>query len=108
MGETYRENIRYRETEKDILTFVSQQRRRGHRSNREQRRPVSGNRRARYRSLVQSAVYGIFRSTVDGRFLAVKPGTDCHAGLPWLGRDACASNVGRCLPGAPMDRENHS
>ena len=36
---------------------------------------------ARYRSLVQSAVYGIYRSSLEGRFLDVNPALIAHAGL---------------------------
>ena len=69
--QTYRENIRYRQTEKDILTFVSQHVAAAieHKRSEDQLRQSE----ARYRSLVQSAVYGIYRSTVDGNFLAVNP-----------------------------------
>jgi PAS domain S-box-containing protein len=69
--QTYRENIRYRQTEKDILTFVSQHVAAAieHKRSEDQLRQSE----ARYRSLVQSAVYGIYRSTVDGHFLAVNP-----------------------------------
>jgi PAS domain S-box-containing protein len=69
--QTYREKIRYRETEKDILTFVSQHVAAAieHKSSEDQLRQSE----ARYRSLVQSAVYGIYSSTVGGQFLAVNP-----------------------------------
>ncbi len=69
--QTYRENIRYRQTEKDILTFVSQHVATAieHKRSEDQLRQSE----ARYRSLVQSAVYGIYRSTVEGNFLAVNP-----------------------------------
>src|SRR5437588_602611 len=69
--QTYRDNIRYREAEKDILTFVSRHVATAieHRRNQEELRLSE----ARYRSLVQSAVYGIFQASVDGKFLAVNP-----------------------------------
>jgi PAS domain S-box-containing protein len=69
--QTYRENIRYRQTEKDILTFVSQHVAAAieHKRSEDQLRQSE----SRYRSLVQSAVYGIYRSTADGQFLAVNP-----------------------------------
>ncbi|HWX53109.1 MAG TPA: ATP-binding protein, partial [Verrucomicrobiae bacterium] len=60
------ENIRYGEAEKDILIFVSQhlagaiQRKR----NQEALRESEG----RYRGLVQSAVYGMYHSTMEDRF----------------------------------------
>jgi PAS domain S-box-containing protein len=69
--QTYKENIRYREADKDLLTFVSQHVATAieHKRNQEELRLSE----ARYRSLVQSAVYGIFRASMDGKFLAVNP-----------------------------------
>ena len=69
--QSYDTNVRYSERDKEILTYVSQHisvaivRRR-----QEEALRVS---EARYRSLVESAVYGIYRSTVDGKFLDVNP-----------------------------------
>src|SRR5262249_6443857 len=59
------------ERDKEILTFVSQQLASAidHKRHEEALRRSE----ARYRSLVQSAVYGIYRATVDGRFLDVNP-----------------------------------
>ena len=67
--QTYRENIRYREPEKDILTFVARHVATAieHKRNQEELRQSE----TRYRSLVQGAVHGIFRTTLDGKFLAV-------------------------------------
>jgi len=69
--QSYTPTIRFREREKEILTFVSQQLA----SAIEHKRHEEALRRseARYRSLVQSAVYGIYRSNFEGRFLDVNP-----------------------------------
>jgi two-component system, cell cycle sensor histidine kinase and response regulator CckA len=67
----YSENYRFGERDKDVLTLVSQQlaaaidRKRNEQALR--RSEVS------YRSLIQTAVYGIYRSSLDGRFLDVNP-----------------------------------
>ncbi len=101
--QTYRENIRYRETEKDILTFVSQHVAAAieHKSSEDQLRQSE----ARYRSLVQSAVYGIYRSTVDGQFLAVNP-----ALIGMLGyrseEEMLTLRIGHDVYLEPMEREN--
>ena len=69
--QSYDEDIRYADKDKEILTFVSQ-----HiasaidRKRKEEALRIS---EARYRSLVQSAVYGIYRSSADDRFLDVNP-----------------------------------
>jgi two-component system cell cycle sensor histidine kinase/response regulator CckA len=67
--QTYSENIRYGERDKEILTFVARQLA----SAVEIKRNEQALRRseARYRSLVQSSVYGIYRSSLDGRFLDI-------------------------------------
>jgi len=69
--QSYREDVRFGERDKEILTFVSQQLASAidHKRHEEALRQSE----ARYRSLVQSAVYGIYRSTLDGRFLDVNP-----------------------------------
>ncbi|HMK22039.1 MAG TPA: PAS domain S-box protein, partial [Terriglobales bacterium] len=69
--QSYNENLRFGERDKEILTFVSQQLASAidHKRHEEALRRSE----ARYRSLVQSAVYGIYRATVDGRFLDVNP-----------------------------------
>ncbi len=69
--QSYSENVRFQEKDKDILTFVSQQLASAieHKRHEEALR----NSEARYRSLVQSAVYGIFRISVTGQFLDVNP-----------------------------------
>lgn len=69
--QSYTENVRFGERDKEILTFVSQQLASAidHKRHEEALRRSE----ARYRSLVQSAVYGIYRASVDGRFLDVNP-----------------------------------
>ncbi len=69
--QSYTEKTRYTEKEKDILTFVSQQISNAIVEKRSQQalRESEG----RYRSLVQSAVHGIFRCSADGKFLSANP-----------------------------------
>jgi two-component system, cell cycle sensor histidine kinase and response regulator CckA len=69
--QSYTDNVRFREKDKEILTFVSQQ----VASAVEHKRNEQALRRseARYRSLVQSAVYGIYRASLEGKFLDVNP-----------------------------------
>src|SRR6266852_6088990 len=69
--QSYTENVRFGEWDKDILMFVSQQLASAidHKSNEEALRRSE----ARYRSLVQKAVYGIYRSSLQGKFLDVNP-----------------------------------
>ena len=69
--QSYSNNVRFGEREKEILPFVSQQLA----SAIEYKRNEEALRRseARYRSLVQSAVYGIYRSSLEGRFFDVNP-----------------------------------
>jgi PAS domain S-box-containing protein len=69
--QTYSKSIRYAERDKEILTFVARQ----VASAVEIKRNEQALRRseARYRSLVQSSVYGIYRSSLEGRFLDVNP-----------------------------------
>lgn len=69
--QSYTANVRFREKEKEILMFVSQQLA----SAIEHKRHEEALRRseARYRSLVQSAAYGICRLTLGGAFLDVNP-----------------------------------
>jgi len=69
--QTYSSNIRYGDRDKEILTFVARQ----VASAVEIKRNEQALRRseARYRSLVQSSVYGIYRSSLEGRFLDVNP-----------------------------------
>ncbi|MBV9480049.1 MAG: PAS domain S-box protein [Acidobacteria bacterium] len=69
--QSYNQDIRFSEKHKEILTFVSQQLA----SAIEHKRHEEALRRseARYRSLVQSAAYGIYRARRDGKFLEVNP-----------------------------------
>lgn len=69
--QTYSKNIRYGQRDKEILTFVARQLA----SAVEIKRNEQALRRseARYRSLVQSSVYGIYRASLEGRFLDINP-----------------------------------
>jgi PAS domain S-box-containing protein len=69
--QSYTENVRFGERDRDILKFVSQQ----IATAIEHKRYEEALRRseARYRSLILSAAYGIYRCTVAGRFLDVNP-----------------------------------
>jgi two-component system, cell cycle sensor histidine kinase and response regulator CckA len=69
--QSYTGNVRFEEKEKEILTFVSQQLASAieHKRNEEALRRSE----TRYRSLVQSAAYGIYRSSLEGRFFDVNP-----------------------------------
>src|ERR1051326_5329815 len=69
--QSYNRNTRFGEKEKEILNFVSQQVARAveHKRSQEALRRSE----ARYRSVVQNAAYGIYRSSMDGRFLDVNP-----------------------------------
>jgi PAS domain S-box-containing protein len=101
--QTYRENIRYRQTEKDILTFVSQHVAAAieHKRSEDQVRQSE----ARYRSLVQSAVYGIYRSTLDGQFLAVNPALIAMLGYE-SEEEMLAMNIGHDVYLETLEREN--
>src|SRR5438477_8431066 len=69
--QSYDPKVRYSERDKHILNYVSQ-----HiaialiRKRQEEALRIS---EARHRSLVHSAVYGMYRSSVDGKFLDVNP-----------------------------------
>jgi two-component system, cell cycle sensor histidine kinase and response regulator CckA len=78
VAQSYSGNLRFGEKEKNILTFVSQQLASAveHKRNEEALRHSE----ARYRSLIQSAVYGIYRCNLDGKFLDVN-----HALVTMLG-----------------------
>lgn len=69
--QSYSEKSRFGQKEADILIFVSQQLA----STIQQRRSQEALRRSeeRYRSQVQSAVYGLYRSSAKGKFLDVNP-----------------------------------
>ena len=79
--QSYTPNIRYQERDKEILNFVGQ-----HVATAiEHKRAENALRRseARYRSLVHSAVYGMYRSSLDDHFIDVNP-----ALLEMLGYDS--------------------
>ncbi|MGA9526933.1 MAG: PAS domain S-box protein [Terriglobales bacterium] len=69
--QSYTQNVRFRERDREILQFVSQQLA----VTIEHKRYEEALRRseARYRSLIVSAVFGIYRCTLSGRFLDVNP-----------------------------------
>jgi two-component system cell cycle sensor histidine kinase/response regulator CckA len=68
---SYSPNTRFRERDQDVLTLVSQQLAAAI----DRKRNEQALRRSEvcYRSLVQTAVYGIYRSSVEGNFLDVNP-----------------------------------
>jgi PAS domain S-box-containing protein len=68
---SYSESVRFRERDKDVLTLVSQQLAAAI----DRKRNEQALRRSElcYRSLVQTAVYGIYRSSREGHFLDVNP-----------------------------------
>jgi len=67
----YAARTRFGSRERDVLTFVSQQV--ANAIERKQSEEALMRSESRYRSLVQSAVVGIFRATRDWRFLEVNP-----------------------------------
>ena len=69
--QTYSKNVRFSDRDKEILTFVAQQ----VASAVEHKRNEQALRRSewRYRSLVQSSVFGIYRASLEGKFLDVNP-----------------------------------
>ncbi|MGA8300431.1 MAG: ATP-binding protein, partial [Terriglobales bacterium] len=69
--QSYTNNVRFGERDREILKFVSQQLATAI----EHKRYEEALRRseARYRSLILSAVFGIYRCTLSGRFLDVNP-----------------------------------
>ena len=68
---SYSENTHFRDRDKDVLTLISQQLAAAI----DRKRNEQALRRSEmcYRSLVQTAVYGIYRSSVEGHFLDVNP-----------------------------------
>ncbi len=67
----YAERTRFGERERDVLTFVSQQV--ANAIERKRNEEALQSSESRYRSLIQSAVVGIFRAARDWRFLEVNP-----------------------------------
>jgi PAS domain S-box-containing protein len=68
---SYSPNVRFRERDKDILALVSQQLAAA--IDRKRNEEALRRSEVRYRSLVQTAVYGIYRSSLEGYFLDVNP-----------------------------------
>ncbi len=68
---SYSKNTRFSEHDKEVLTLVSQQLAAA--IDRKRNEQALRRSEVRYRSLVQTAVYGIYRSSLDGRFLDVNP-----------------------------------
>ena len=68
---SYSGNIVFRERDQDVLTLVAQQLAAA--IDRKRNELALRRSEVRYRSLVQTAVYGIYRSSLEGRFLDVNP-----------------------------------
>jgi PAS domain S-box-containing protein len=68
---SYSKNIRFSEHDRDVLTLISQQLAAA--IDRKRNEQALRRSEVRYRSLVQTAVYGIYRSSLEGRFLDVNP-----------------------------------
>jgi PAS domain S-box-containing protein len=102
--QSYSETSRFGQKEADILMFVSQQ----VASAILQRRSQEALRRSeeRYRSQVHSAVYGIYRSSVQGKFLDVNP-----ALVQMLGYDSAealyAMDMAKDLYADPRERQRY-
>jgi len=67
----YSTNTRFRERDKEILTLIAQQLAAA--IDRKRNEQALRRSEVRYRSLVQTAVYGIYRSSLEGQFLDVNP-----------------------------------
>ena len=67
----YSSSVRFHERDKDVLTLISQQLAAA--IDRKRNEQALRRSEIRYRSLVQTAVYGIYRSSLEGRFLDVNP-----------------------------------
>src|SRR6266404_6064976 len=68
---SYSKNASFRERDKDGLTLISQQLAAA--IDRKRNEQALRRSEIRYRSLVQTAVYGIYRSSLEGKFLDVNP-----------------------------------
>ena len=68
---SYSKNTHFRERDKDVLTLISQQLAAA--IDRKRNEQALRRSEVRYRSLVQTAVYGIYRSSLEGNFLDVNP-----------------------------------
>jgi two-component system, cell cycle sensor histidine kinase and response regulator CckA len=67
----YSPSTHFRERDKDVLALVAQQLAAA--IDRKRNEQALRRSEVRYRSLVQTAVYGIYRASLDGRFLDVNP-----------------------------------
>jgi two-component system, cell cycle sensor histidine kinase and response regulator CckA len=67
----YSPNIRFGERDKDVLALISQQLAAA--IDRKRNEQALRRSEVRYRSMVQTAVYGIYRSSLEGQFLDVNP-----------------------------------
>ena len=99
--QSYSEKVRYGIAERDILMFVSQQVARAIESRRNQ--DALQQSEARYRSQVQNSLYGLYRSSIEGRFLDVN-----NALVQMLGYDSAeelfALDMARDLYADPEER----
>ena len=68
---SYSKNVRFSEHDRDVLNLVAQQLAAA--IDRKRNEQALRRSEVRYRSLVQTAVYGIYRSSLEGRFLDVNP-----------------------------------
>jgi two-component system, cell cycle sensor histidine kinase and response regulator CckA len=68
---SYSKNVKFRDRDKDVLALVAQQIAAA--IDRKRNEQALRRSEVRYRSLVQTAVYGIYRSSLEGRFLDVNP-----------------------------------
>ncbi len=68
---SYSKNTRFSEHDRDVLNLVAQQLAAA--IDRKRNEQALRRSEVRYRSLVQTAVYGIYRSSLEGRFLDVNP-----------------------------------
>ncbi len=68
---SYSPDIHFREQDKDVLSLVAQQLAAA--IDRKRNEQALRRSEMRYRSLVQTAVYGIYRASLDGRFIDVNP-----------------------------------
>jgi two-component system cell cycle sensor histidine kinase/response regulator CckA len=67
----YSKNVRFRESDKEVLSLIAQQLAAA--IDRKRNEQALRRSEIRYRSLVQTAVYGIYRSSLEGNFLDVNP-----------------------------------